>query len=65
MRSNAALEIIYLSRTCVYSEDHSLLQRLNLQSLHNCSRLVWPFGVGHQNYTCLRTVDKAVNIYNF
>lgn len=48
MRPSTALEIIDFSRNCVYSEDHRLLQRLNLQSLHNCSSLVWHFGFGHQ-----------------
>lgn len=52
MRPNAALEIIDFSGNCTYSEDYRCLQRLNLQSLHNCSSLVWPFGVGHQNYAC-------------
>lgn len=45
MRLNTALESTNFSGNCVYSEDHRLLQRLNLQTLHNCNSLVWPFGV--------------------
>lgn len=64
MRPNAALEIIDCSGNLVSSEDHSLLQRMNLQCLQKCSSLGWPFGANHQNYTCPGTGDKAFNIYS-
>lgn len=64
MRPNAAFEIIDCSGNSVCSEDHRLFQRLNLQRLHKCSNLGWPFGASHHYYILPGTVDKTFNTYN-